>query len=170
MEKYLIFNNQTKNIEYGTIFKVISKNANYITLLGKNLSTRKCSLFEISTKNFSKYSWIGLNEFTSNCEIIGKPFYRTKPLTKQSMLGDTYADSCYMHKTNNNIMLAKYNNMGLFLDKAKNSMHFVEPEYVDKDMVFENQNTITWNAKELKKNIIENFENKAKEVYSEFEL
>lgn len=170
--KYLIYKKQTKDFPAFTVFKVLGKNDNKYTLLGKSkvLSPQTVSLYEINAENIKKDVWVDLDKFVNDCVIINRYFHREKPIIKPSLSGNFYEDTCYTN-SNQYSVIAICENMWLCYDHAVKSTFFINTEYIDSDLELDEVDTSnTWSKQNIRNSLISNVENKAKSFYSDLEM
>lgn len=173
MKEYLIYTNKTDKIPQFSLFKVIDKKGPIFTIAGKTKkgSIKNWCLYKIDMRKFPKGSWVDLDSFLDNCDMICKTAYRTKPVLKKSIDDSFYEDRCYMKMFSKpQILVAKLDDMWLLYDGIFEKLNFIESEYADDNWAFEDNFHEQWDKETIKNQLVQTLEKKIKkELFDEFE-
>ena len=168
---YLILAKHTPNFAFGTIFKVLGTEGCNYTVIGKNKKQNSLgfAIYNINLKQFPDGTWVTLDNFIKECTIIGKTFYREKPVVKPSLSGGMYKDICFNTKSNNNVLVAVYKNLWLYFDYVVNRPYFLDPEYIDTELDFaDNDQKTNWSKDLIKSQLQNSVDEKFSKYYDDF--
>lgn len=155
MEKYVVYTKPTKKIAQFPLFKVLSCDGKQMVIAGKSYRHERInSLYKINLEKYQSGDWVDLDTYLENCQIVGKKFFRKRPIVSTTKNGTVYEDWKFTSSHEHCTLLTVGDKFCLYCDEFTGKLKFLDNKYIDEDVVFDDVVNTEWTKDLIREKLV----------------